>query len=53
MNLVTKSVRKKQRIEDLTQAQKGAMDKFVIKESQVSREQHLIIMMIMILEMVR
>ena len=28
--------KKKQRIEDLTQSQKGAMDRFVFKESQVS-----------------
>jgi hypothetical protein len=28
--------KKKQRIENLTQSQKGSMDRFVIKESQVS-----------------
>jgi hypothetical protein len=30
--------KKKQRIEDLTQSLKGAMDKFIIKESQVSTD---------------
>jgi hypothetical protein len=35
--------KKKQRIEDLTQSQKGVIDKFIIKESQVDRELHLII----------
>jgi hypothetical protein len=37
INLVPKSVRtKKQRIEELTLSQKGAMDRFIIKESQMS-----------------
>jgi len=30
--------KRKQRIEDLTQSQKGAMDRFIIKESQVVTE---------------
>ena len=30
--------KRKQRIEDLTQSQKGAMDRFIIKESQVVLE---------------
>jgi hypothetical protein len=37
INLVPKSVRtKKQRIEELILSQKGAMDRFIIKESQMS-----------------
>jgi NDP-sugar pyrophosphorylase family protein len=32
--------KRKQRIEDLTQTQKGAMDRFIIKESQVSSDNH-------------
>jgi hypothetical protein len=32
--------KRKQRIEDLTQTQKGAMDRFIIKESQVSFDNH-------------
>jgi hypothetical protein len=32
--------KRKQRIEDLTQSQKGAMDRFIIQESQVSSDNH-------------
>jgi len=34
--------KKKQRLDDLTQSQKGAMDRFVVKESQVSSNNHIL-----------
>ena len=33
--------KKKQRLDDLTQSQKGAMDRFIVKESQVSSNNHI------------
>ena len=34
--------KKNQRLDDLTQSQKGAMDRFVVKESQVSSNNHIL-----------
>jgi len=34
--------KKKQRLDDLTQSQKGAMDRFIVKESQVSSNNHIL-----------